>query len=95
MFKSIDIKSALIGGLAVALAISSISAVGYVAQDGCDRFELVAGSGAGFTFLLDNVTGQVWAVRDVVPIDGIVTTSHGDEEFYAPKVDGLMVPVTP
>lgn len=79
----------------MALVISSISAVGYVAQDGGDRFELVAGSGAGFTFLLDNVTGQVWAVQDVVPIDGIVTTPHGDEEFYAPKVDALMAPVTP
>lgn len=94
MLRSIDIKSALIGGLVVALTISSIGAVGYVTQDGCARFKLVAGSGAGYTFLLDNVTGQVWTIPDVPP-DVIVTNPHDLEEFYAPKVVDLMVPVSP
>lgn len=83
MFKSIDIKSALIGGLVVALVICSIGAVGYVSGDFYDRFKLVPTT--GYTFLLDRQTGQIWALQN--PPEGvIVTTPHSEEEFYAPKV---------
>ncbi len=83
MLKSIDIKSALIGGLAVALAIASIGAVRYASEDRYDRFEMVPAS--GYTFLLDRLTGQVWA-RQNLPEGVIYTAPHTDEEFYAPKV---------
>ena len=83
MFKSIDIKSALIGGLAVALVISSIGAVRYASEDRCDRFKMVPAS--GYTFLLDRLTGQVWALQNL-PEGVIDGTPHLAEEFYAPKV---------
>lgn len=83
MLKSIDIKSALIGGLAVALVISSIGAVRYASGDRYDRFKMVPAS--GYTFLLDRLTGQVWALQNL-PEGVIDSTPHPVEEFYAPKV---------
>ena len=84
MFKSIDVKSALIGGLAVALVISSVGAVRYASEDRCDRFKMIPA--AGYTFLLDRLTGQVWAQQNL-PEGVIDSTPHLAEDFYAPKID--------
>jgi len=89
MLKSIDIKSALIGGLVVALAISSIGAIHYASGDRYDRFEMVPAS--GYTFLLDHLTGQVWALQNL-PEGVIDSTPHPVEEFYAPKVCDVVEP---
>ncbi|UCD50159.1 MAG: hypothetical protein JSW27_21850 [Phycisphaerales bacterium] len=83
MFKSLDIKSALIGGLTVALMIASIGAVHYASEDRYDRFEMIPAS--GYTFLLDRLTGQVWALQNL-PEGVIGATPHSAEEFYAPKI---------
>jgi hypothetical protein len=84
MCKSIDLKSAIIGGLIVVLVAC---AVGAIRDDGCnayDRFELVTTT--NFALLLDRATGQVWAMQIGFADNLIVTPPHPAEDFYAPKI---------
>lgn len=83
MCKSIDLKSAVIGGLVVALAILAVGAVHEVPCDEYDRFEFVTTT--NFAFLLDRATGQIWALQIGFADSAIIPTPHGDEAFYAPK----------
>ncbi len=86
MCKSIDLKSVVIGGLIVAVVACAVGAVGYGGCNEYERFELV--TTPSFALLLDRATGQVWAMQIDYPDNVIVSTPHGDEEFFAPKVPG-------
>jgi hypothetical protein len=83
MCKFIDFKSAIIGGLVVALVICAVGAVHNAPCDEYDRFELVTTT--NFALLLDRATGQVWALQIGFADNVIVTPLHPVEDFYAPK----------
>jgi hypothetical protein len=81
---SIDVKSAVLGGLVVALVVCSIGAVCHVPGEAYGRFQIFADS--GHTFILDHSNGQVWSLQTVLPADTIRNPPHGEQAFYDPKV---------
>jgi hypothetical protein len=89
MQTSIDIKSAVIGGLTAALVVCTIGAVAYVPGQACARFDILAGPGD--TFILDTVTGQAWSLQ-TLPENVIRSAPHSEEEFYDPKIYDGPVP---
>jgi len=70
MRRSIDIKSALIGGLLVALILCLAGAVPFVNQEDYDRFKIEANDSRAY--ILDSATGQAW-------------TLYGDHPSYDPN----------
>ena len=72
MFRSMDLRSALIGGLVVAMVIGVMGAVTEVRQDRHGRFSLAVAD-SGQAYVLDTATGEVWS------------TSADWFGFYAPK----------
>jgi hypothetical protein len=76
MIGSIDMKSALIGGLVVALFLCLVGAVYYVPPEEYGRFKIETND--HYAFILDSATGQVWAAQSI----GI---GSPDPNFYAPK----------
>jgi len=82
MFKSIDPKSMLIGGLLVLLAVACFAGVPWLQEDTFGRFAM--GTTDQGAFILDTSTGQTWAY--IVP-EGIVASFPGTDEFFAPKLD--------
>ncbi len=81
MYRSIDMKSVLIGGLFVALILSLVGAVPFVQPEEYGRFQLETNDGRAF--LLDNATGQVWSSGFIPPNSNII--SSADPNFHAPK----------
>jgi hypothetical protein len=81
MVHSIDAKSALIGGLVVAMFLCFVGAVYYVPQEDFGRFKIAADD--GYAFILDSATGQVWSQMLVDPLGQFY--SEPDPNFYAPK----------
>ena len=81
MVRSIDFKSALIGGLMVATIICLVGAVDYVPRGDHGRFEIEAND--GHAFILDSATGQVWSEMFPDSQTGIVVVP--DPNFHAPK----------
>ena len=82
MFKSIDPKSMLIGGLLVLLAVACFAGVPWLQEDTFGRFAM--GTTDEGAFILDTSTGQTWAY--IVP-EGFVASVPGTDEFFAPKLD--------
>ena len=81
---SIDVKSAALGGLVVALVVCSIGAVCHVPGEAYGRFQIFADS--GHTFILDHSNGQVWSLQTVLPESTIRNSPHAEQAFYDPKV---------
>lgn len=84
MWKSIEIKSAVIGGLVVLLVVFAVGAA-YWQPENHGRFAMMGHPGRAF--LLDTVSGQVWSLR---VDEGHATfpemIAGNEKEFYAPKV---------
>jgi len=79
MFKSIDLKSVLIGVLLALLVVTCLGGAPWLPHEFFGRFEIVTiDRGA---FILDTATGQGWA--HVTP-DNIMSITPGFEE---PKID--------
>jgi len=82
MVRSIDLKSVLIGGLAVAMILCLVGAVRYVRSEEYGRFEIEVND--GHAFVLDSATGQVWSEPLIDP-EGGIRPIEPDPNFYAPK----------
>jgi hypothetical protein len=79
MSKSIDLKSALTGGLLALLVVTCLGGLPWVSQELFGRFQIVTiDRGA---FILDTATGQGWA--HVTP-DEVMSITPGFDE---PKID--------
>jgi hypothetical protein len=81
MIGSIDMKSALIGGLVVALILCLFGAVAFVPPEEYGRFQIAVND--GYAFLLDSATGQVWSQMLIDPLGRFY--AEPDPNFYAPK----------
>jgi hypothetical protein len=81
MVRSIDVKSALIGGFVVALFLCLVGAVYYVPPEDFGRFQIETND--SHAFILDSATGQVWSSGFYVSPSAI-RVEH-DPNFYAPK----------
>ncbi len=81
MVRSIDFKSALIGGFVVALILCLVGAVDYVPPVVYGRFKIEAND--GYAFILDSATGQVWSEMFPDPHASVAVVP--DPNFYAPK----------
>ena len=82
MVRSIDIKSALIGGFVVALILCLVGAVHYVTPEEYGRFKIEVND--GHAFVLDSATGQVW-LETLIDPEGGIRPIEPDPNFYAPK----------
>jgi hypothetical protein len=89
MWKSIDCKSLVIGGLLALLVLSAVGAVPWLPDDTFGRFTIATNT--GYAFVLDSATGQVWSFYAPGPSEYtgaiIVARPHDPEEFFAPKLD--------
>ena len=82
MFRKIDMKSVLIGGLLTVVIICLIGAVPFVQPIEYGRFQIATNNGNAF--ILDSATGQVWSSRFPDPGSGILGGGD-DPNFHAPK----------
>jgi hypothetical protein len=76
MVRTIDLKSALIGGFVVAMILFLAGAVPYLPSEEYGRFKIEMND--HYAFILDSATGQVWAAQTI----GI---GAPDSNFHAPK----------
>jgi len=81
MFRSIDVKSVLIGGLLVAIILCLVGAVPFVQPEEYGRFQIETND--SHAFILDSATSQVWSSMFLNPKFGI--TAYPDPNFHAPK----------
>ena len=81
MVRSIDFKSALIGGFVVAIVLCLVGAVPSLPSQDYGRFKIEAND--GYAFILDSATGQVWSEMFPDSQTGIVVVP--DPNFHAPK----------
>ena len=82
MFRSIDLKSVLLGGLLVGMILCLIGAVPYVLPEEYGRFQIETND--SHAFVLDSATGQVWSSAFHVS-DSVNHIEH-DPNFHAPKI---------
>jgi hypothetical protein len=82
MVRSVDIKSALIGGFVVSLILCLVGAVTFVPPEEYGRFQIAAND--GYAFILDSATGQVWSQMLIDPLGRFY--AEPDPNFYAPKI---------
>ena len=82
MVRSIDFKSALIGGLMVAMVVILAGAVDNVPPVRYGRFEIETND--GYAFILDSATGQAWS--EILPDPEGRFNVAPDPNFYAPKI---------
>ncbi len=80
MYRSIDTKSVLIGGLLVVLILCVVGAVPFVQPEEQGRFQIELSD--SHALVLDSATGQVWSTNFDSPSNVIPSP---DAEFYAPK----------
>ena len=81
MFRSIGLKSVLIGGLLGVAILCLVGAVPSVRTDEYGRFQIETNN--GHAFILDSATGQVWSSRFPSPESGFGVKP--DPNFHAPK----------
>ena len=80
MTRSIDIKSALVGGFVVAIVLFLFGAVPFVTPEEHGRFQIETNN--GHAFILDTATGQVWS--ELFPdIQSVIVAP--DPNFFVPK----------
>ena len=82
MFRSIDIKSTLIGGVLVTMILCVIGAVPFVPSAEYERFKIEIND--NYAFILDSATGQVWSSMFPNPAETSIGVVH-DPNFHAPK----------
>lgn len=87
MVRSIDLKSALIGGVMVVLILCSVGVVLYMPPVEYGRFQIETNH--SHAFILDSATGQVWSEMFPDPQGGI--GAH-DPNFFAPKTYDVINP---
>jgi len=88
MYRSIDMKSVLTGGLFVALILCIAGAVPFVTREDYDRFKIETNN--SHAFILDSATGQVWSSKFYISSSLIAIGE--DPSFHAPKThheDGI------
>ena len=81
MVRSIDFKSALIGGFVVAVVLCSVGAVLFAPTEYYGRFEIETND--NYAFILDSATGQVWSEMFPDPQSHVAVMP--DPNFFAPK----------
>ncbi len=81
MFRSIDVKSVLIGGLLAVMILCLAGAVPFVPPEEYGRFQIVTNE--SHAFILDSATGQVWSSMFPDPQLGLIVDP--DPNFHAPK----------
>ncbi|MBN1509636.1 MAG: hypothetical protein JW955_22505 [Sedimentisphaerales bacterium] len=79
MFRSVDLKSLLIGGLLVVAVVCAMGGAPMMNPEFHGRFTLVAhNKDGGSVYVLDTATGQVWQRQtNVIP-----------NSFFDPKLEG-------
>jgi hypothetical protein len=82
MVRSIDLKSALIGGFVVAMIVFLAGAVDNVPSVRYGRFQMETND--NYAFILDSATGQAWSEMFPDPQSHVVVVP--DPNFYAPKI---------
>ncbi len=80
MVRSIDFKSALIGGFVVATILLLTGAVLFTPTEYYGRFQI--DTNHSHAFILDSATGQVWS--EMFPDPQVGIGGH-DPNFFAPK----------
>ena len=89
MWKSIDRKSLVIGGLLVLLVLSAMGAVPWLPDDAFGRFAIETNT--AYAFVLDSATGQVWSLYAPEPCyaaGGMAAWPRDPQGFFAPKLEG-------
>jgi hypothetical protein len=81
MVCSIDMKSALIGGLVIALFLCLVGAVDYVPTLYYGRFQIETND--NYAFILDTATGQAWSKEFPYYRPGFIV--YPDPNFNGPK----------
>jgi hypothetical protein len=81
MFRSIDMKSVLIGGLLAVMILCFVGAVPFVQPEEYGRFRIETND--SHAFILDSATGQVWSSMFPSPEWGFGVGP--DPNFHAPK----------
>jgi hypothetical protein len=81
MVRSIDFKSALIGGFVVAMVVILAGAVENVPSERYGRFEIETND--NYAFILDSATGQAWSKEFPYSRPGFFVVP--DPNFHAPK----------
>ena len=81
MVRSIDFKSALIGGFVMLMILCLAGAVESVPSVRYGRFQMETNE--NYAFILDSATGQLWSEMFPVFQSGVVVVP--DPNFYAPK----------
>ena len=80
MTRSIDIKSALVGGFVAVIVLFLVGAVIYVQPNHYGRFQIETNN--EHAFILDTATGQVWS--EMFPdLQSVIVAP--DPNFFAPK----------
>ena len=83
MFRSIDMKSVLIGGLLAVMILCFVGAVPFVSPEEYGRFRIETND--SYAFILDSATGQVWSSVFLNPESHIIVPP--DPNFHAPKTE--------
>ena len=81
MFRTIDIKSVLIGGLLVVIVLCLVGSVPFATPEEYGRFQIETND--SHAFILDSATGQVWSSMFPDPSSHIGVVY--DPNFHAPK----------
>lgn len=81
MVRSLDFKSALIGGFVVVMFVFLAGAVDYEPPEDFGRFQIETNE--SHVFILDTATGQAWSSLSLNPNGGI--NAYPDPNFHAPK----------
>jgi len=81
MIGSIDMKSALIGGLVVAMILCLVGSVSYMPPEQYGRFQIETND--NYAFILDSATGQVWSKEFPYSRSGFIL--FPDPNFDGPK----------
>ena len=81
MVRSIDFKSALIGGFVAVVILCSVGAVLFTPVEYYGRFEIETNE--NYAFILDSATGQVWS--EMFPDSSWNLVVVPDPNFFAPK----------
>lgn len=82
MLRSIDVKSALIGGLLTAMVLCLVGAVPFAPPEEYGRFHIETND--SHAFILDSATGQVWSSGFYVSSSAV--RIENDPNFHAPKI---------
>jgi hypothetical protein len=87
MIRSIDMKSALIGGILAVIVLCLIGAAPFMPPEQYGRFEIETND--SHAFILDTATGQVWSSAFLSPESHIIIPP--DPNFHEVKTDERLI----